>query len=51
MKLSKSEYKSIINGLTATKQDMAFDILEELRKQGVIQLQDDMPENKKAAQN
>ena len=43
MKLTKSEYKAVINGLTASKQDMAFDILEELRQEGVIELKEDNP--------
>lgn len=43
MKLSKSEYKQVLNGLTATKQDMAFDILEELRNEGAIVLKEDTP--------
>ena len=43
MKISKAEYKQVLNGLTATKQDMAFDILEELRNEGAIILKEDTP--------
>lgn len=43
MKISKGKYKEVLNGLTTTKQDMAFDILEELRNEGVIILEDETP--------